>query len=83
MEDFEKYVELLSVHKNLKVEHIKIYAMIVESCKEFGKCNTNNMSFAKALGVKYDTITRLINGLISYKLVNRYGEGRTRYFVLN
>lgn len=83
MEQFEKYVELLSKHKNLKVEHMMLYALIVESCKEFGKCDISNMEFAKSIGVKYDVITRLINGLIAYKLIVRHGEGKTRYLVLN
>lgn len=83
MEQFEKYVELLSTHKNLKVEHMMIYAMIVESCKEFGKCNISNMEFAKSIGVKYDIITRLLNGLIAYKLIIRQGDGKNRCLLLN
>lgn len=83
MEDFEGYIQLLATHKNLKIEHIMIYAMIVESCKKFGRCDISNSSFAKTIGVKYDVVTRLLNGLISYKLINRHGEGKTRYLVLN
>lgn len=83
MEDFEKYLELLSIHKNLNADHIKLYSIIVNSCKEFGKCNLSNNEFAKLLGIKYDPVARLINGLISYRLINRVGHGKTRCLVLN
>ena len=80
-EFIEGYMQLLGAHKNLKVEHIFIYAMIVEDCKKYGKCNLTNSEFAKVVGVK--DITRLLNGLISYNLIRRIGLSRARYFVLN
>jgi len=79
-EFIEGYLQLL-VHKNLKIEHVFVYAMIVEDCKKYGKCNLTNSEFAKVVGVK--DITRLINGLISYSLIKRIGLSRARYFVLN
>jgi hypothetical protein len=82
-EFIEGYMQLLGVHKNLKVAHIFIYAMIVEDCKKYGKCNLTNSEFAKILGVKYNAITILLNGLIAYKLIKRIGVSRNRYLVLN